>query len=159
MIWAIAQLNPEFWCPGWLLGAWSVIRNTRVMHFNLLIQKLKVSPNSIRSIGLPFWILKTIIEIGIWGSCELPQFPVILTDRASGWILAEYLNGAPRLSLAVIWAQPNHCDLFGPRLSTHGVQPSISVAVHGLNEYMRVYLPLKFLLKLEKYFRNLHFWT
>ena len=30
MIWAIAQLNPEFWCPGWLLGAWSVIRNPRV---------------------------------------------------------------------------------------------------------------------------------
>ena len=30
MIWTIAQLNPEFWCPGWLLGAWSVNRNTRV---------------------------------------------------------------------------------------------------------------------------------
>ena len=26
----MAQLNPEFWCPEWLLGAWSVIRNTRV---------------------------------------------------------------------------------------------------------------------------------
>ena len=31
MIWAIAQLNTEFWCPRWLLGAWSVIRNTRVL--------------------------------------------------------------------------------------------------------------------------------
>ena len=35
MIWAIAQLNPEFWCPGWLLGAWSVIRNTRVLTVSL----------------------------------------------------------------------------------------------------------------------------
>ena len=26
----IAPLNPEFWCPGWLLGTWSVIRNNRV---------------------------------------------------------------------------------------------------------------------------------
>ena len=31
MIWAIAKLYPEFWCPGWLLGSWSVIRNTRVV--------------------------------------------------------------------------------------------------------------------------------
>ena len=38
MIWAIAQLNPEFWCPGWLLGAWSVIRNTRVsLLFDFLV--------------------------------------------------------------------------------------------------------------------------
>ena len=28
MIWTIAQLNPEFWYPGWLLEGWSDIWNT-----------------------------------------------------------------------------------------------------------------------------------
>ena len=38
MLWAIAQLNPEFWCPGWLLVSWSVIRNTRVHIFTFSVQ-------------------------------------------------------------------------------------------------------------------------
>ena len=42
MIWAIAHLNPEFWCPGWLLGAWSVIRNTRVCNFLRVSDKFVV---------------------------------------------------------------------------------------------------------------------
>ena len=46
----IAQLNSEFWCPGWLLGAWSVIKNTRVSTQCLtspsIVWNLRISPKN-----------------------------------------------------------------------------------------------------------------